>query len=279
MSIIDPSLQSRLGEAEPCFLVAMEAATEAQKVVRQFWDSGFDIRFKGNADLVTDADLAAESAIAGVIRSRLPGHAMLGEETLRDAVDSEHLWVIDPIDGTTNFAHRIPHFAVSIAYVHRGIRKVGVVVNPITDDWHVAVAGHGAYHGGRRCKVSQESRLDQTVLATGFYYDRGRMMEATLATVGDLFRENIHGIRRFGTASLDLAFVSRGLFGGFFEYRLSPWDHAAGALLVTEAGGRVTDCRGEELPWTGPSSVLASNGLLHDALFQAIAPHFPVRGQ
>jgi len=279
MSTVDPSLRSRLGEVEPCFLVAMEAATQAQKVIRQFWESGFDIRFKGNADLVTDADLAAESAIAGVIRSRLPGHAMLGEETLRDAVDSEHLWVIDPIDGTTNFAHRIPHFAVSIAYVHRGIRKVGVVVNPITDEWHVAVAGQGSYYGTQRCRVSQESRLDQTVLATGFYYDRGRMMEATLATVSDLFRQHIHGIRRFGTASLDLAFVSRGLFGGFFEYRLSPWDHAAGALLVTEAGGRVTDCAGGELPWTGPSSVLASNGHLHDALFQAITPHFSICGR
>jgi myo-inositol-1(or 4)-monophosphatase len=279
MSTIDPSLHRRLGDAERCFLVAMEAATEAQKVIRRFWESGFDIRFKGNADLVTDADLAAESAIAAVIRSRLPGHALLGEETLRDAVDSEHLWVIDPIDGTTNFAHRIPHFAVSIAYVHQGVRKVGVVVNPITDDWHVAVAGQGAYHGVRRCRVSQEAQLDQTVLATGFYYDRGRMMDATLATVGDLFRQNIHGIRRFGTASLDLAFVSRGLFGGFFEYRLSPWDHAAGALLVTEAGGRVTDCGGDELPWTGPSSVLASNGLLHEALFRAIAPHWNLCGQ
>ncbi|MFM8325949.1 MAG: inositol monophosphatase family protein, partial [Pirellulaceae bacterium] len=104
MSIIDPALHRRLEEAEPFFGVAMEAATQAQKVIRQFWESGFDIRFKENADLVTDADLAAESAIAGVIRTRLPGHAMLGEETLRDAVDSEHLWVIDPIDGTTNFA-------------------------------------------------------------------------------------------------------------------------------------------------------------------------------
>ena len=208
-------------------------------------------------NLVTEADLAAEQAVAAVVREAFPDHDLLGEETLQGAIDAEHLWVIDPIDGTNNFVHQIPHFAVSVAYYRGGQPQCGVVLNPIRDDCFVAERGGGALHNGRPLRVSSHDRLDQVLVGVGFYYDRGEMMEATLAAVGDLFQQQIHGIRRFGTASLDLCQVAGGQFGAFFEYELSPWDFAAGRLLVEEAGGQVTTCLGEPLGLQR-SSVLAS---------------------
>src|SRR5262249_2850138 len=156
--------------------------------------------------------------------------------------------VVDPLDGTNNFAHRIPHCAVSIAYHRSGQPVCGVIYNPFRDDWHVAVRGKGATHYGRRAEVSDHTRLNEVLVGVGFYYDRGAMMEATLAAIGDLKRRQVHGTRRFGTASLDLCMVGLGQFGAYFEYELSPWDFAAGRLFVEEAGGRVTTARGAPLP-------------------------------
>jgi myo-inositol-1(or 4)-monophosphatase len=162
--------------------------------------------------------------------------------------------------------------AVSIAYYRAGVAECGVVVNPLTDDWHTAARGLGAYHNGRRVQVAEHDRLDQAMVGVGFYYDRGAMMEATLAAIGDFFRAKIHGIRRFGTAALDLCLVGRGCFGAFFEYELSPWDFAAGRLFVEEAGGRVTTGRGGPLELKR-GSLLASNGRLHEAALEIVARH------
>ena len=244
---------------------------------RSSWTSatkGFNSREKTDAGFVTDADLAAERIIAETILAQRPGHAILGEEEHAADSDAEHLWIVNPLDGTTNYAHRLPHFAVSIAYYHRGIPQCGVIWNPARDDWFETTSGGGAWHNGERVHVSDAERLDQVLVGVGFYYDRGAMMEATLAAIADLFRGQIHGVRRFGTASLDLCHVACGLYGGFFEYQLSPWDYAAGRLFVEEAGGMVTTCTGDPLPLS-KTHLLATNGTLHPAVLEIVARHCP----
>ena len=253
------------------FDTAVSAAREAGDILLSYFRASVNVREKGIADLVTDADVAAERCIASRISAAFPGHAILGEEEQAGDTGAEYLWVVDPLDGTTNFAHGLPHFAVSIALLHRGQPQLGVVWNPARGDLYTARLGGGAYHNGRRLQVNREATMDQSLIGTGFYYDRGAMMEATLGAIGDCFRQNIHGIRRFGTAALDLAHVADGLYGAFFEFQLSPWDFAAGQLLVTEAGGRVTDCAGAALPLR-KSTILASNGLLHDQMLSIVAP-------
>jgi myo-inositol-1(or 4)-monophosphatase len=254
--------------------IAEEAARAGGAVAARYFREGVAMRSKDVANLVSDADVEAEHAIAAVIRKAFPSHAILGEEAHQADASAEHLWVIDPIDGTTNFAHQIPHFAVSVAYYRGGQAQCGVIFNPIRDEWHSAAKGQGAFHDGRRVQVQESSRLDESVIGVGFYYDRDAMMDATLGAIGELKRRQIHGIRRFGTASLDLCMVGLGRFGGYFEYQLSPWDFAAGRLFVEEAGGKVTDARGHPLP-LAKSSILATNGLIHDQMLEVIMPRHP----
>ena len=254
--------------------VARAAARAGGEVIARRFHEVHEVRSKNVADLVTDADLESERAIVTAIRDALPGHAVLGEEAHEGDVRAEHLWIVDPIDGTTNFVHRIPHVAVSVAYYRSGSPVCGVVFNPMRDDWYEAIRGEGAWHNGRRVQVAKHAHLDETLIGVGFYYDRGAMMEATLAAVGDLFRCKIHGIRSFGTASLDLCHVGCGLYGAYFEYQLSPWDFAAGRLFVEEAGGQVTTCRGGALP-LAKTSVLASNRSLHAAVLEIVRAHAP----
>lgn len=252
--------------------VALTAAKSAGTVLSQYFHEGFTVRNKGLADLVTDADVAAERRIVEVIQKAFPNHEVLGEEESAGDVSAEHLWVIDPLDGTTNFTHHIPHFAVSIAYLHRGKAECGVVWNPIREDLYIAQKGFGATHNGQAIHVGSQRSMSESLIGIGFYYDRGAMMEATLAAVGDCFRRQIHGVRRFGTASLDLAHVATGLYGAYFEYQLSPWDYAAGQLIVEEAGGKVTTCSGADLP-IRKTSVLASNGHLHAEMLSVVSRH------
>jgi myo-inositol-1(or 4)-monophosphatase len=255
--------------------IAEEAARAGGAVAARYFREGVTMRSKDVANLVSDADVEAEHAIAGVIARAFPSHVILGEEAHQAGnADAEHLWVIDPIDGTNNFAHQIPHFAVSVAYYHAGVAQCGVIFNPIRDEWHSAARGQGAFHDGRQVHVDEATRLDEVIVGVGFYYDRGAMMEATLDTIGELKRKQIHGIRRFGTASLDLCMVGLGRYGAYFEYQLSPWDFAAGRLFVEEAGGKVTDARGGDLPM-GKSSILATNGKLHEAMLEVTRPRHP----
>jgi myo-inositol-1(or 4)-monophosphatase len=184
--------------------IARAAARNGGAVLMDYWQHGFSSREKTNAGFVTDADLASEKLIVETILRERPDHAVLGEEAHAADVAAEHLWIVDPLDGTTNYAHQLPHFAVSVAYYHRGVPQCGVVWNPARDDWYEATRGEGAWHNGQRAQVSDATRLDQVLMGVGFYYDRGAMMEATLAAIADLFRQQIHGIRRFGTAALDL---------------------------------------------------------------------------
>lgn len=254
--------------------VAKQAAAAGGEVIARYFRQGVEIRSKGRSDLVTDADVESEKAIVEAIRQSFPDHQFLGEETHHGDSGAEHLWIIDPLDGTTNFAHGIPHFAISVAYYRAGKPQVGVVFNPFRDEWFTAAAGQGAFADGERVGVSQSQSLSEVLVGVGFYYDRGAMMQSTLAAIGKLFGEHIHGIRRMGTASLDLCQVGCGLFGAFFEYELSPWDFAAGRLFVEEAGGRVTTARGEQLP-LAKTSVLASNGYLHQSVLGIVQPLHP----
>lgn len=255
--------------------VAKSAARAGGEVVSRYYHDGTIMRSKDVANLVSDADVDAESAIVAVIRAAFPDHEVLGEEGHAGDVRAEHLWIIDPLDGTSNFAHRVPQFAVSVAYYHHGAAECGVVLNPIRDDWYVAARGRGALLNGASVQVGEQATLDEILVGVGFYYDRGEMLDGTLAAIGDLKRDHhIHGIRRFGAASLDLCMVGLGWLGAYFEYTLSPWDFAAGRLFVEEAGGKVTTTLGLPLP-LAKSSILASNGRVHDAMLDVIRPHNP----
>lgn len=256
--------------------IARAAARRGGEILRDAFGGTIAFRTKAPAELVTDADVASEAAIVDLIRSEFPTHAVLGEEGHAADLSAEHLWIVDPLDGTTNFAHRLPHFAVSIAYYRAGLPQCGVVWNPVRDDWYEAARGLGAWHNGEGVAVSPARDLSEVLVGVGFYYDRGAMMEATLAAIADLFRRQIHGIRRFGTAALDLCQVGTGQYGAFFEYQLSPWDFAAGRLFVEEAGGRVTTCAGRDLP-IARSHILASNGALHDSVLEIVQRRLPTQ--
>lgn len=259
--------------------VAFQTAKAGADVILKYYQSGVEMRSKGQDEtynLVSDADVESEKAIARVLQEAFPEHAVLGEEENVGDVDAEHLWIVDPLDGTNNFAHRIPHFAVSIGYYHAGQAQCGVVVNPVRGDWYWAARGKGAFHNGRRLAVDPARELTQCMIGCGFYYDRGAMMEATLAAIHDFFKQNIHGIRRFGTAALDFCQVADGLFGAFFEYQLQPWDFAAGRMIVEEAGGKITDGRGDT-PKLQQSSVIVSNTQLHEACLEIVSRHHPDR--
>lgn len=255
--------------------VAALAAQAGAAVIEKYYRQGIQIRSKSpdeSYNLVSDADVESEQAVVAAIRTAFPTHEIVGEEEAVGNIDAEHVWIVDPLDGTNNFAHRIPQFSVSIAYYRSGVAECGIVVNPIHGDWYWAERSLGAFHNGRKLAVSKESTLQGAMVGVGFYYDRGKMMEATLAAIADFFRQNIHGIRRFGSAALDLCYVADGMFGTFFEYQLSPWDFAAGRLILEEAGGRITTGRGDSLPLT-TSSVLATNGLLHNASLEIVSKH------
>jgi myo-inositol-1(or 4)-monophosphatase len=266
--------------------VAEEAARSGGAVAMRFFREGPAVSSKEmdgkvtGYNLVTEADVASERAIVDVIRRSFPGHAVLGEELnggdgVSDAVlGARDLWIVDPIDGTNNYVHGVPHFGVSVAYYRGGEAACGVMGNPSRNEWFLTSRGEGAYKDGTRVHVNANPRLEEALVAFGHYYDRGGMMDATFSAVRDLLLREIHGVRRMGAATLDLAYVAIGHFAAYFEYELAPWDFAAGRLFVEEAGGRVTDGRGAPLP-LARTSLVASNGLIHDAVLEIIAARHP----
>ena len=258
--------------------VARRAASAGAKIASGYFADLGSAAIQNKSDhagyqgMVTKADVEAETAIIEIIRKEFPDHEFLAEEEHAADKAAEHLWIIDPLDGTNNFAHGIPHYAVSVAYYLNGDARCGCVINPESGDEFVVEQGRGAWHNGRRASVNQHSSLSDTMLAVGFYYDRSAMMRATLAAIDELFAQQIHGIRRMGTAALDIVQVGLGRFGGYFEYQLSPWDFAAAKLFLEEAGGKITTCTGENLPLE-KTSVLATNTLLHNSMMEIVARH------
>lgn len=250
--------------------VATLAATAGGTVLKYYWGNLQDIQEKGRSgDLVTEADKASEAAILEVLKRHVPGHGILAEESgsLGDT-SSRYLWAIDPLDGTTNYAHQYPAFATSIALLIDGVPQVGAVYNPFHDELFQGATGHGATCNGTPIKVSQTNSLDQSLLVTGFAYDRRETPDNNYAEFCYLTHLT-QGVRRGGSASVDLAYVACGRLDGYWERGLSPWDLAAGVVLVQEAGGKVTAY--DESPFEIRSGrILATNGFLHSSLSKAL---------
>lgn len=242
---------------------AEKAAHIAGKVILGYRGSTV-ISEKSLNNLVTEADYKAQEAIIETISENFPDHNIIAEEKdLSAKKDAEHLWIIDPLDGTNNFAHNIPHYCVSIAYANFGQAMAGVVFDPERKEMFTAIRNEGAYLNKTPIQVSKAEYLYEAVIATGFYYDRGSMMRKTLDSIEKLFESNIHGIRRFGSAALDLCWVACGRFDAYFEYNLSVWDFAAGMLILDEAGGKLNDQKAQKLDLNS-TGIAVSNGKFHD---------------
>ncbi len=251
--------------------VLREALARAGRVLRRRFGR---VRpaYKGRANIVTQADLESQEEVLGLIRRRLPRDDYMAEEDAARLTGAEFRWVVDPLDGTTNFAHGYPVSCVSIGLLRRGRPVLGGVYDPFRDELFAAEAGRGTRLNGRRVRVSRAARLADALLITGFPYDRAERAAFYL----DFYRRFMtvsHDVRRSGSAALDLAWVAAGRADGFWEYGLSPWDVAAGWLLVREAGGKVTDLAGR--PWKDPaaygSRTLASNGRIHDQMVKILS--------
>lgn len=250
---------------------AIAAAREAGDILRDHFGqlATGDIEYKGQIDLVTAADKASEAKIVEMIREQFPNHSILAEESGRTDQDSEFCWVIDPLDGTTNFAHGFPWFAVSIALRQKNETVVGVVYHVMKDELFTAVLGEGAYCNGSKLRVSDTKQLIQGLFATGYPYDPEKVGTDNIKQTKSILAKS-RGIRRTGSAALDLCYVAKGVFTAFWEFGLNPWDVAAGALLVLEAGGQVTDILGQPLPF-GRCNIAASNGIVHKDFLAALA--------
>ena len=259
---------------------AAAIALEAGALVRGYFERGVATEYKGDVDLVTEADRASEKLIVERLSAVFPEHGIFGEEGARRRLESEYRWYVDPLDGTTNFAHGFPVFCVSMGLERRtaglaadadGELIAGVICDPTRDELFLAQKGQGAWLNGRRMHVSRTATLGEALLATGFP-SRKRHANPNIHFYQELTLRS-HGVRRAGSAALDLAYTACGRLDGFWEFNLNPWDTAAGVLLVQEAGGVVT--RFDNSPFRLDSrEVLASNGLIHQELIAQFAEIF-----
>ena len=247
---------------------AIRVARDAGRLLRDRVGTRIDIEHKGSINIVTDVDLASERLIREAISTYYPRHEILAEEGGLSESGSEYRWIVDPLDGTTNYAHGYPIFCVSIALECNGEVKLGVVYDPMRDELFAAEQGGGAALNNRPIRVSKTAELMQGLLSTGFPYDIKTSKMTNLEHWAN-FAMNAQALRRDGAAALDLCYVACGRFDGFWELNLSPWDTAAGALIVAEAGGRISDFAGG--PFSNyKSEVLASNGLIHDRMIEVL---------
>jgi myo-inositol-1(or 4)-monophosphatase len=260
---------------ESCLKTAIEIAREAGGLLLQRFRQPLEIRYKRRSDLVTEADRESEALIVKRLRSHFPGHAIVAEEGGGQKTSSDYCWYVDPLDGTTNFAHGFPVFSVTLGLAYRGEVVAGVVYDPTRDELFTAERGAGAFLNSRRLRVSKTRDLAECLVATGF---------PPFATDHDLnvefyflFTQLTHGIRRAGSAALDLCSVAAGRFDGFWELKLNPWDKAAGTLLVTEAGGLVTGITGQPFNLLA-DDIFASNGLVHDQMIRVFSEVLGQRG-
>jgi len=251
-----------------------QAALAAGAVLRQNYYQPHQITMKGVIDPVTESDFQAQEMIIALLRQSFPGHGFLAEENVAQApspVPTEaapYRWIIDPLDGTVNFAHGYPAFCVSIAFEAAGRLEYGVIYDPLRDELFEARRGQGACLNGRPIKVSTIDRLDRALLATGFPYDIRERLAETLGRMERILGQ-VQGLRRGGSAALDMCYVACGRFDGFYEENLKPWDTAAGLLLIEEAGGRLTTFDGGEYDICSPN-IVASNGRLHKKILECV---------
>jgi myo-inositol-1(or 4)-monophosphatase len=258
---------------------AVEIAREAGTLLANYFERRVPFELKGEFDLVTEADRASERLVVERLRSHFPNHAVVAEEGGGHESSSEYRWFVDPLDGTTNFAHSFPMFNVTLGLARGGEVIAGVIYDPIRQEMFSAERGAGAYLNNRRIHVSAVKRLADSLASTGFP-SRKRHGNVNIHFYYQLAMAS-HGVRRTGSAAIDLAYVAAGRLDFFWEFGLKPWDMAAGTLLVEEAGGRTSDMRGAAHSVTGSEHLLADNGALHEqvvAMFGEIfAGNFPVQ--
>jgi myo-inositol-1(or 4)-monophosphatase len=263
---------------------AAAIAREAGALLREYYHRGVSAEYKGDVDIVTEADRASEKLITSRLREAFPSHGIFGEEGTRQHLDSEYRWYIDPLDGTTNFAHGFPYFCVSMGLEHRpagtpegedGTLVAGVIYEPLRDELFAAALGQGATLNGRSIHVSKAQYLQESLVATGFP-SKKRHENPNIHFYQQITLRS-HGVRRAGAAAVDLAYTACGRLEGFWEFSLNPWDTAAGALLVTEAGGRITRFDGSPFKLDS-KEVLASNGTIALELEHIFAEMFAGRG-
>jgi myo-inositol-1(or 4)-monophosphatase len=256
----------------PVFLAtAIESVIRAGEIQMVHFGQSMRVDKKGTIDLVTEVDLAVEREFRALIATRFPDHVVLGEEFSnvadRDALP-DYCWVFDPVDGTTNFAHGLPIFCSSLALEIAGVPAVAAIYDPTRRELFTAERGHGAWLNGAPLRVSAATTLIDSLLCTGFPYSVQEDPDAMVALFGHFLTKS-RAVRRLGSAAIDLAYVAAGRLDGFWEHALHPWDVAGGALIVQEAGGRVTDLAGGPFS-SRAGSVVATNGLIHDAMVETI---------
>ncbi len=249
--------------------VAIEAALAGGSILKSYYGGEFRIAIKGELDLVTQADTESEAEVLSILRARMPDVSILAEESGVSDRDEARRFVVDPLDGTTNFAHAYPMFAVSIGYEEDGRVRAGVVYDPIHEELFTGESGRGACLNGTKLAVSTTETLQHALLVTGFPYDLKDDLEGNLRLF-KRFMGTARAIRRDGSAALDLCYVACGRFDGFWEEKLGPWDTAAGALIVGEAGGQVTDLSGGPFHYM-QKQIVASNGRIHEGMLSILS--------
>jgi len=265
-----PAAQCISGELRQLLTAACRAALAAGQLIKQRYDLPHEITMKGVINLVTEVDLAAEAVIVASLGADTPGLPIMAEESVATHAqrNTKQFWVVDPLDGTTNFAHGFPYFAVSIALLAEGKPVVAAIYAPMLDELFCAFRGGGAWLNGRPIRVTGTGQLIAALIGTGFPYELDLTLPGVLRQLAAVL-PRVRDIRRAGAAALDLAYVACGRLDGFYEINLQPWDTAAGWLLVEEAGGRVTDGSGGAFsPFV--RSIVASNGTLHPSLLQLL---------
>jgi len=259
-----------------CYLeVADRAAREAGKILRDYLGKVNEVEYKAKNSLVTEVDKLAEELIIKIIKSNFPSHDIFAEESGRNKKTSNYLWIIDPLDGTTNYAHTYPVFSISIALEVDDTVRMGIVYDPMRDELFSAELGKGANINGNAIKVSKTKTVEESLLCTGFTHENEWMVEENLRHFQNFIRK-ARAVRRDGSAALDLCYVACQRYDGFWELGLHPWDTAAGYLILKEAGGRVTDFSGNEFK-IHFEEILASNGIIHEEMMQILLSEREIR--
>jgi myo-inositol-1(or 4)-monophosphatase len=244
-------------------------ARQAGEILRAGYEKEHEVGYKGVIDLVTEVDHQSEEFLLGEIRRDFPDHHIVSEESGIIQGNDQNIWYVDPLDGTVNYAHHIPIFCVSIAYAARGTVTLGAVYDPLRDELFLAERGQGAYLNGRPLRVSSATELQRSLLVTGFPYNAWDTPQDNFANFVK-FGKLSQGVRRLGSAALDLCYVAAGRFDGFWEMALNPWDVAAGGLIAEEAGARVTSVTGADDYISPPQSVIASTPGIHARMLQEL---------
>ncbi|WP_041928567.1 inositol monophosphatase family protein [Methylotenera mobilis] len=257
----------------PMLSIAVKAAREAGRIInRASQDVGsIAIQTKTYNDFVSEVDRSAEQAIIDILKDAYPDHGFWGEESGHENHEADNIWIIDPLDGTTNFLHGFPQYCISIALQQKGVLTQAVIYDPVRNDLFTATKGRGAFLNDKRIRVTNRSKLQDSLIATGFPYRDFTHLDAYLGMFKDMIKKTT-GIRRPGSAALDLAYVAVGWVDGFFEINLSAWDIAAGGLIVQEAGGIVGDFEGNE-SWIETGNIVAANPKVFAQMLQVLNPH------